>query len=70
MSYVSPKIVEICKLVHENFDKSWVVQLTTSTKHKLTSYVKGCKILMNDFNTHDDLNILPLGTYDMLIGMD
>ena len=24
---------------------------------------------MNDFNTHVDLNILPLGSYDMLIGM-
>ena len=70
MSYVSPEIVEICKLVPEIFDKSWLVQLATSTKHKVTSYVKGCKILMNDFNTHDDLNILPLGSYDMLIGMD
>ena len=25
---------------------------------------------MNDFNKHVDLNILPLGSYDMLIGMD
>ena len=25
---------------------------------------------MNYFNTHADLNILPLGSYDMLIGMD
>ena len=25
---------------------------------------------MNDFNTHVDLNILPLGSYDMMIGMD
>ena len=46
------------------------MQLATSTKHKVTSYVKGCKILMNGFNRYDDLNILPLGSYDMLIGMD
>ena len=25
---------------------------------------------MNEFNTHADLNILPLGSYDMLIEMD
>ena len=25
---------------------------------------------MNDFITHVDLNILPLGSYDLLIGMD
>ena len=26
--------------------------------------------MMNDFITHADLNILPLGSYDLLIGMD
>ena len=25
---------------------------------------------MNGLKTHDDLNILPLGSYDLLIGMD
>ena len=40
MSYVSPRIVELCKLVLENFDKSWLVQLATSTKGKVTKYVK------------------------------
>ena len=46
-----------------------MVQLAAGTKCKVTSYVKGCEILMNDFNTNVDLNILPLGSYDMLIGM-
>ena len=26
--------------------------------------------MMNELNTHADLNILPLGSYDLLIGMD
>ena len=26
--------------------------------------------MMNELNTHDDLNILPLGSYDLLIRMD
>ena len=46
------------------------MQLPTSTERKVTSYVKNCELLMNDFIMHVDLNILPLGSYDMLIGMD
>jgi hypothetical protein len=32
--------------------------------------VKSCLIDMNGLNTKEDLNILPLGSYDCLIGMD
>ena len=31
-SYVSPKIVDICKLGNVNHDKTWLVQLATCTK--------------------------------------
>ena len=31
LSYISPRIVELCKFVPEKFDKSWLVQLATST---------------------------------------
>ena len=37
LSYISPRIFKLCKLVLENFDKSWLVQLATSTKCKVTS---------------------------------
>ena len=70
ISYISPRIVELCNLVPENFDKSWLVQLATSTKRKVTSLVKNCKLLMNDFITHVNLNILPLGSYYFLTRMD
>ena len=69
-SYVSPRIVEICKLVPEKFEKSWLVQSGTCTKRKLTNYVKNYEILMNEFNRQVDLNTLPLGSYYMLIGME
>jgi hypothetical protein len=32
--------------------------------------VKSCLMDMNGLNTREDLNILPLGSYDYLIGMD
>ena len=70
MSYISPRIVELCKLVPEKFDKSWLVKLSTRTKHKVTSFVKNYEFLMNDFITHAHLNIFPLGSYDLLIGMN
>ena len=70
LSYISLRIVELLKLVLEKFDKSWMVQLDNGTKHKVTSFVKNCELLMNNFITHADLNILPLGSYDLLIGMD
>ena len=31
-SYVSPKIVDVCKLGKVKHDKPWLVQLATSTK--------------------------------------
>ena len=68
--YISPRIIELCKLVPIFFYKPWLVQLATDTKRKVTSLIKNCKLMMNDFITHDDLNILPLGSYDLLIGMD
>jgi len=33
-------------------------------------YVENCKVFMNDLETQVKLNVLPLGSYDILIGMD
>ena len=62
--------MEKCKLTIENFDSSWLVQLATGAKRKVTCYVKECALLMDDFKTTVKLNVLPLGSYDLLIGMD
>ena len=70
MSYISLRIVELCKLILEKFDKSWLVQLATGTKCKVTSYVKDYELLMSDSIAHAYLNVLPLGSYDLLIGID
>ena len=49
LSYISPRVVDLCNLVPENFDKSWLVQLSTGTKRKVTNIVRNCKIMLNDF---------------------
>jgi hypothetical protein len=46
------------------------VQLAIEAKRKLNEMVKSCLIDMNGLYTKEDLNILPLGSYDCLISMD
>ena len=70
LNYVSPSIVEKCNLSSKKIKKSWLVQLATETKRKVVNYVENCDLLMSQFKTQVKLNVLPLGSYDVLIGMD
>ena len=47
-----------------------MVQLSTSTKRKVLELVRDCEVDMNDFLAKVDINILPLGSYDVVIGME
>ena len=69
-SYLTPRIVESCHLIKKKHAKSWLVQLATGRKRKVMEVVRECPIEMNGFLTIVDLNILLLGLYDALIGMD
>jgi hypothetical protein len=70
LSYVSPQTVEKCKLQQVKHDKSWVVKPTTRTKRKLTEVIPACQFIMSGLPTQATLNIVPLGSYDLMIGMD
>ena len=70
LSYVSPNLLEKCNLSVDKFAKSWLVQLGNGAKRKVISFVKDCTVVMNQFETSVKLNVLPLGSYDMLIGME
>ena len=70
LNYIAPKMVEKCKLPIEKFENSWLVQLTTGAKRKVTYFVKECAVVMDQFETVVKINVLPLGSYDLLIGMD
>ena len=50
--------------------KSWLVQLSTGTKRNVSEVVENCPLVMNGLVTCVDLNVLPIGLYDVLIGMD
>ena len=70
LSYISPSLVEKCKLSIEKFARSWLVQLATGAKRKVISFVKNCAVTMDQFKIFVKLNVLPLCSYDILIGMD
>jgi hypothetical protein len=69
-SYIDANMGEILQLPRSRHGKSWLVQLATGARRKVNEMVKSCLIDMNGMNTKEDLNILPLGSYDCLIGMD
>jgi hypothetical protein len=70
LSYISPQTLEKGKLYQERHAKPWLVQLAIRTKRKLTKVITTCQIIMNGMSIQATLNIFPLGSYDMLIGMD
>ena len=69
-NYVSPKIVDLCKVNKLKHEKPWLVQLAMGTKRKVYEIVRDCEVNLNGFSSRINLNILPLGSYGILIGMD
>ena len=57
LSYISPDLVEKCKLSVEKFAKSWSVQLATGAKRKVIIFVKDCTVSMDQFETSMKLNV-------------
>jgi len=69
-SYIDPNMVERFKLNKIMHEKYWLVNLATITKRKINKLVKDCVMNMDGFNTKENLNIISLGSYDCVIGMD
>jgi hypothetical protein len=69
-SCIDPKVVDRFHLMKSKLERSWLVQLATETKRRINEVAQGCPINLNGVNTNVDLNIIPLGSYDILIGMD
>jgi hypothetical protein len=71
-SYLDPNIVERFKFLRRKIVKPWLVQLATGGggAKKINEMVKACPMDMNGLCTKVDLNIIPLVSYDFLIGVD
>ena len=46
------------------------MQLAMDMKQKVSKIVRDCEVNLNSSPARINLNILPLGSYDILIGMD
>ena len=64
------ELLRFCAFNKLNHRKSWLVQLATGTKRKVSEVVEKCPLEMDGLFTYVDLNVLPLGSYVILIGMD
>ena len=62
--------MDISHLEKSNLEKSSLVQLATRTKRRIKEAIRSCPINLNGVNINVDRNIIPLGSYDILIGMD
>ena len=69
-SYIPLNMVSIFHLKRCKNYKSWFVQLATGTRRKINELVKGYPLVMNGLHNFAYWNIIPLGSYDVLIGMD
>jgi hypothetical protein len=69
-SYLDPKMVERFHFPRSKLGKPWMVQLATGSKRNISEMIKVCLMNENGLNTSVELNIIPLGSYDCLIGMD
>ena len=69
-SYIIPSLVEMFTLKNSKHRRSRLVQLATGTKNKISEVVRKCRLVMDGLVTYADLNVLPLGSYDVLVGMD
>jgi hypothetical protein len=70
LSYITPNLAESNKLKKLNHAKSWLVQLETGTKRKVAEFVLDFEFILDGQSVKTNMNILPLGSYDMIIGMD
>eukprot|EP00253_Pinus_taeda_P003695 PITA_03695 len=67
LSYVSPKVVERCNLQYVKFKNPWLVELATGAKRRVIAKVNDCSFTIAGQPVMADLNVLPLGSYDILI---
>jgi len=68
--YITPSLVELNKLKKVTHAKSWLVTLATSNKIKVIDFIFDCELSIDGQSKKLNMNILPLGSYDLIIGMD
>ena len=69
-SFISPSLVTKCKLEVVKQDHGWQVELASGSKVSMDSVVHKCQLSIGGFDTSIHLRVIPLGSYDVVLGMD
>ena len=69
-SFISPFLVECCRLVAAKQDVDWKVELASGARVSVDSLIHEFPIQIGDMTTFFDLCITPLGSYDVVLSMD
>jgi len=69
-SYINPHLVDKCGLRKEMHADTWLVHIATTIKKKVHHWVRSFAFELNGMPTTIHLNVLPLGLYNMILGMD
>lgn len=69
-SYINPDLVDKCGLRKEVHVESWLVKLAIGKKKRVHHRVRACAFDLNSMPIIAHLNVFPLGSYSMLLGMD
>ena len=70
LSYVSPKVIEQCCLQVVKFKNPCLVQLAIGVKTTVLAKVSNFPLKLAGQPIMANLNVLPLGSHNFLIGMD
>jgi len=66
-SYVNPELMDKCGLRKDMHAESWLAYLATHTNKRVLHWIKVCAFEVNGMPPATHMNVLPLGSYNMLL---
>lgn len=69
-SFISSSFVEQCNIPVVKAKFSWQVELASGSRVCAEWIAPDCKISLETFDTLSNLRVIPLGSYDIVLGMD
>jgi len=68
--YISFDLVDMCCLNKEAHGESWLLKLAIGTNRRAHHLVRSYAFELNNKPTSTHLNVIPLGSYNIFLGMD
>jgi hypothetical protein len=69
-SFIFGAMLKIIKVNAIEQDEFSFVEMASGTKQKVGGKVMGCSLNLGEFVTRENLYVMILGSYDIVIGMD